>query len=132
MCCAITASKEREVRHVRFEGNDDVQRRRAVGARAHDAVVGHRGISRTGPCARHAALLSRHRSRERRARISQTFYANYGFYDTQVDTTVTPVGPKRVDIMFRINEGQPMILDSLAITGLDSVPERDASCAIRW
>ena len=55
----------------------------------------------------------------------QTFYRNYGFYDTKVDTAVVPVGPQRVDIVFRITEGQPLILDSLAISGLDSVPERE-------
>jgi outer membrane protein insertion porin family/translocation and assembly module TamA len=55
----------------------------------------------------------------------RTFYRNYGFYDTQVDTAVVTIAPQRVDIVFRITEGPPLILDSLAIVGLDSVPERD-------
>lgn len=55
----------------------------------------------------------------------RTFYKNYGFYDTRVDTVVVPLSPQRVDIVFRITEGAPLILDSLAIVGIDSVPERD-------
>src|SRR6185312_8086071 len=56
----------------------------------------------------------------------KTFYQNNGFYDTQVDTVVTPAPPPfAVDILFRINEGQPLTLDSLAITGLDSVASVD-------
>lgn len=50
------------------------------------------------------------------------FYRNNGFYETRVDTVVTPVSPRVVDVTFRINEGRPLILDSLSITGLDSVP----------
>lgn len=52
------------------------------------------------------------------------YYQNYGFYDTRVDTIVTTVSPKRVDVTFRITEGQPLVLDSLTITGLDSIPDR--------
>jgi outer membrane protein insertion porin family/translocation and assembly module TamA len=54
----------------------------------------------------------------------RTFYRNYGFYDARVDTSVVTVSRERVDIVFQIDEGQPLILDSLAIVGLDSVPER--------
>lgn len=56
----------------------------------------------------------------------KTLYRNNGFYDTQVDTIVRPLSSNRVDVVFRITEGQPLLLDSLAITGLDSVPEREA------
>jgi outer membrane protein insertion porin family/translocation and assembly module TamA len=56
------------------------------------------------------------------ANIKQ-FYENNGFYDTAVDTLVTHRGPTRVDVLFRINEGQPMRLDSLRIVGLDSVAD---------
>jgi outer membrane protein insertion porin family/translocation and assembly module TamA len=55
----------------------------------------------------------------------QQFYRNNGFFDTTVDTAVSTVSRDVVDITFRIAEGQPLILDSLAITGLDSVPARD-------
>src|SRR5262245_34499821 len=55
----------------------------------------------------------------------QQYYQNSGFYLTKVDTTVTVVGNKRVTVTFVIDEGRPSIVDSLSITGLDSVPNRD-------
>lgn len=54
------------------------------------------------------------------ARI-KNYYKNTGFYDTHVDTIVKTVGKDVVDVTFRINEGQPLRLDSLEIVGLDSV-----------
>lgn len=53
------------------------------------------------------------------------FYKNDGYYDTKVDTAVTPVSPGVVDVAFKIDEGQPIILDTLQILGLDSVARRD-------
>lgn len=53
------------------------------------------------------------------------FYENNGFYDTAVDTIVTHRGPTRVDVQFRINEGQPIRLDSLRITGLEAVADTE-------
>jgi outer membrane protein insertion porin family/translocation and assembly module TamA len=55
----------------------------------------------------------------------QQYYQGNGFYLTKVDTTVTPVGNKRVTVTFKIDEGRPSIVDSLSITGLDSVLNRD-------
>ena len=54
------------------------------------------------------------------------YYQYNGFYDTRVDTVVSTVGRGVVDVTFRINEGQPLLLDSLEITGLDSVPDPSA------
>ncbi len=51
------------------------------------------------------------------------FYKNNGFYDTHVDTVVKTVRPGVVDVTFRINEGLPLLLDSLEITGLHDVPD---------
>jgi outer membrane protein insertion porin family len=48
------------------------------------------------------------------------FYQNSGFYETQVDTLVTPAGNGAVDVTFRIQEGAPLLVDSLTVTGLDS------------
>src|SRR3970282_242355 len=39
---------------------------------------------------------------------------------------ITPLGAERIGVRFSIHEGAPMIVDSLAIVGLDAVPERDA------
>ena len=53
------------------------------------------------------------------------FYKNNGFYDAKVDTVVREMGPNRVGVTFHIAEGAPILIDSLAITGLDSVRERN-------
>jgi outer membrane protein insertion porin family/translocation and assembly module TamA len=55
----------------------------------------------------------------------QQYYLNNGFYLAKVDTTIRAVGNKRVAVSFNIDEGRPSIIDSLTITGLDSVPNRD-------
>ncbi len=52
-----------------------------------------------------------------------TLYRNNGFYQATVDTVVTPVTPTSVKVTFRITEGEPLHVDSLEITGLDSVPD---------
>lgn len=51
-----------------------------------------------------------------------TLYRNNGFYQATVDTVVTPVSPTSVNVTFRITEGDPLRIDSLSITGLESVP----------
>ncbi len=53
-------------------------------------------------------------------------YRNHGYASVTVDTIVTPIGPNRIAVRFSIHEGEPTIVDSLSITGLDSVPERAA------
>lgn len=62
----------------------------------------------------------------------RVLYHNAGFYDAQVDTTVTPLGPNAVRVTFRINEGKPIIIDSLGVEGLDSVPVRGRVLAGLW
>jgi outer membrane protein insertion porin family/translocation and assembly module TamA len=54
------------------------------------------------------------------------FYKVNGFYATRVDTIVTPLSPDRVGVTFRINEGPPLRADTVTISGLDSVPDRQA------
>jgi outer membrane protein insertion porin family/translocation and assembly module TamA len=54
------------------------------------------------------------------------FYRNHGYSSVTVDTVVTPAGKGKVAVRFAIREGMPTVVDSLAITGLDSVPERAA------
>jgi outer membrane protein assembly complex protein YaeT len=56
----------------------------------------------------------------------KALYQNNGFYRTTVDTIVKLVAPRTVDVTFRIDEGQPLKIDSLTITGLDSVPDRQS------
>ncbi len=52
------------------------------------------------------------------------FYHNKGYYDTQVDTLVQAMGDDAVRVTFTIAEGQPILIDSLTISGLESVPNR--------
>ena len=56
-----------------------------------------------------------------RARLI-VFYRKRGFPEVTVDTAVRNVGNGGVEVGFRIHEGVPTRLQSLAITGLDSVP----------
>ncbi|HVX40378.1 MAG TPA: BamA/TamA family outer membrane protein [Gemmatimonadaceae bacterium] len=59
------------------------------------------------------------------ARLKQ-FYRNNGFYSAQIDTIVKPQGANAVAVTFRIDESAPIRVDSLSITGLDSVPDSAA------
>jgi outer membrane protein insertion porin family len=52
------------------------------------------------------------------------FYHDKGYYEAQVDTLVQSMGDDAVRVTFTIDEGLPTIIDSLSITGLDSVPNR--------
>jgi outer membrane protein insertion porin family/translocation and assembly module TamA len=50
------------------------------------------------------------------------FYRRHGYYNTKVDTSVAPAtdGYGGVKVAFLINEGEPVRIDTLRITGLDS------------
>lgn len=56
----------------------------------------------------------------------RVWYRNHGYVDATVDTVVTPLdsAPRRVAIRFVITEGEPMVVDTLRVTGMDAVPER--------
>jgi outer membrane protein assembly complex protein YaeT len=54
------------------------------------------------------------------------FYADQGFPDAKIDTVVRAHPGGGLDVTFRVlTEGQPVLIDSLAITGLDSIKARD-------
>ncbi len=53
------------------------------------------------------------------------FYSQHGFIGTRVAARVDTVGRATVKVVFGIREGDPVILDELTITGLDSVPRSD-------
>ena len=53
------------------------------------------------------------------------FYRLRGYYKTAVKTSVSPRGTGAVAVGFGITEGPPVMIDSLAVTGLDSVRNRD-------
>ena len=51
------------------------------------------------------------------------FYQERGFYDAAVDLDTTTVGPSAIAVRFTITEGQPMLIDSLVVMGLDGLPD---------
>ncbi|HVE35404.1 MAG TPA: POTRA domain-containing protein, partial [Gemmatimonadaceae bacterium] len=113
---------EREVRSLRFEGNQtfDTDQLSAIVittpssfARRYFRVFGTKRCYPSDGLTQDVTNL-------------KAFYQINGFYDARVDTVVTAVSGSAVRVMFRINEGQPLTLDSLTITGLDSVADRSA------
>jgi len=54
----------------------------------------------------------------------QLLYHQAGYYFTKVDTLLTPAGPDEVRVSFLIDEGQPLRITRLTISGLDSVRNR--------
>lgn len=57
------------------------------------------------------------------------WYRNNGFVDAMVDTLVTSVGRGRVAVRFLISEGDPIVVDTLRVLGLDAIPERETILA---
>jgi outer membrane protein assembly factor BamA len=55
------------------------------------------------------------------------FYRRHGYYNATVDTTVTPYENGGVKVAFDIVEGEPVLVDSLAIGGLDAATAPIAS-----
>jgi outer membrane protein assembly complex protein YaeT len=53
----------------------------------------------------------------------QLLYRQHGFYDARVDTTIKR-GSSSVSVKFRIEEGAPILVDSIAVDGVDSVSFR--------
>ncbi|HSA55599.1 MAG TPA: BamA/TamA family outer membrane protein [Gemmatimonadaceae bacterium] len=58
------------------------------------------------------------------ARLSTEFQAR-GFPGVRVTPRVTPAGEGAVAVEFLIEEGRPILVDSLVFDGLDSVPDRE-------
>ncbi len=55
----------------------------------------------------------------------QIFYRNHGFASVRVDTALTSRGRDAVEVRFLIDEGPLTRVDTLRISGMDDVPERD-------
>ena len=54
------------------------------------------------------------------------YYRQRGYWEAQVDTVVTARGKSGVNVTFTVDEGAPIRLTSLRISGLDSVANRRA------
>lgn len=53
------------------------------------------------------------------------YYHERGFRGTRVRPTLPRQDEKSVDVRFDISEGRPLLIDSLAVNGLEDVPVRD-------
>ncbi|HKN66967.1 MAG TPA: BamA/TamA family outer membrane protein [Gemmatimonadaceae bacterium] len=62
----------------------------------------------------------------------QLLYRQAGYFNTKVDTLITPLTPTEVNVSFIIDEGQPVRITRLTIAGLDSVRDRDRILAGLW
>lgn len=119
---------DREVRSLDFIGNhaftDDELALRIVTtpstwSRRHLRVFGTRRCLDMGELARDKVRL-------------QLLYRQAGYYNAKVDTLLTSPGKDEVDVKFLIDEGQPVRIDRLTITGLDSVKNRDEILRGLW
>ena len=52
----------------------------------------------------------------------QVLYRQHGYYEARIDTTVDR-SDDLIDVNFHITEGPPIQVDTLAVTGMDSVPD---------
>lgn len=55
------------------------------------------------------------------------YYRQRGYYKTAVRTSVMSLSPSSVSVDFHIDEGPPVIIDSLVVAGLESLPPRPRS-----
>jgi outer membrane protein insertion porin family/translocation and assembly module TamA len=55
------------------------------------------------------------------------FYRQRGYYKTTVEASITPVNQRAVKVGFQVDEGPPVIIDSLVVAGLDSLEPRPRS-----
>ena len=62
----------------------------------------------------------------------QLLYRQAGYYNTKVDTVVTQAGSDAVNVSFVIDEGQPVRITRLTISGLDSVRNRSEALSGLW
>ena len=62
----------------------------------------------------------------------QLLYRQAGYYNTKVDTLVLPLSQDEVNVSFLIEEGQPVRITRLTISGLDSVRDRNEILSGLW
>lgn len=61
----------------------------------------------------------------------RVFYRDRGYPEARVDTIVQPVVRDAVNLIFTIDEGLPTLVDSFAVTGLETLPPEDRAAVLR-
>lgn len=117
-------SGDREINGVGFTGNSHFR----------DSELGNAIVTTPSSWARrvlHLPLGARHcldsLELQRDAVRLRLFYRQRGYYKTAVKTSVTPVSKRAVKVAFHVDEGPPVIIDSLVVAGLDSMAPRPRS-----
>lgn len=114
-----------EVRRLEFAGNatfDDAELARGVAVTPSSLVRRTLGFVGARRCVERGAL------RLDVARL-QLYYRKRGFLEARVDTVVRAAGDDAIAVRFAITEGAPTRIDTLAVSGLDAVPQRAALLA---
>lgn len=58
----------------------------------------------------------------------EAYCRDHGYYDARVtDAQVVPVGPGQVDVVMRVDEGEPIRVGRVEVAGLDATPEAKAA-----
>jgi outer membrane protein insertion porin family len=112
-----------EVKEVRFRGNDAVDSDDLAAA-----IVTRETDCRLWVCwwklPKERHYLNRRELPLDLARI-RIFYLQRGYREAQVDTTVTAVDSAAVEVVFTIEEGRPVLVDSVQVTGQEGLQIRD-------
>jgi outer membrane protein insertion porin family/translocation and assembly module TamA len=124
---AVAVAQDRDliIRQFKFEGNHSVE---AIALEAAISTTKSSWFARS-PLVRDLGLGEKRRLNEREFRVDvariRLFYQLSGFLNAKVDTVVRRT-ERDVYITFKITEGEPIRVRSVAITGIDSVPDRAA------
>jgi outer membrane protein insertion porin family len=110
-----TNEADREIRKVAFAGNAHF---------SSDELSDHVVSTPTDPTRRVLRFIGTRRCLQSGLLAAdalrlKSFYIDQGFPDARVDTVTSTEG-KWVDILFRIQEGNPVLVDSFAIAGIDA------------
>ncbi|HEX7024824.1 MAG TPA: POTRA domain-containing protein, partial [Gemmatimonadales bacterium] len=112
------------IRRLDFVGNRSFE----SGILAASIVTTSSSFFASSSMVRWLGLGVKHRLNERTFRVDalrlKTFYQRKGFLEVQVDTTVIRTADDAY-ITFHIVEGEPVLVRSLGIRGLDSLPHPD-------
>lgn len=125
---SLTAQAQRRA-DVRCDpGDTEVRSLRFTGNRAHSDYVLERGIATTPSTwwrrtfrvlGKRYCLDSLAATVVDSARLSD-HYRSTGYPDVQVRPVIRRLGPRAVDVTYRIDEGEPMVIDSLGVRWTDA------------